>query len=98
MCLLGTEHSMNAGLWTGWGVNVARNSVICMVELASYDQIKQAILTSRLLKDSAGCHIVSGLGTYNYRKHALLIYELFVHTPVYSILNTYVSRYWLEIV
>jgi len=31
-------------LWTGWGPNVMRNSVINAAELASYDQYKQTVL------------------------------------------------------
>lgn len=45
------------GLWTGWGPNVVRNSVINAAELASYDQYKQMVLASGLLKDGIPCHL-----------------------------------------
>ena len=32
------------GLWTGWGPNVLRNSIINATELASYEQTKEALL------------------------------------------------------
>jgi len=32
------------GLWTGWGPNVARNSIINATELASYEQTKESLL------------------------------------------------------
>ena len=45
------------GLWTGWGPNVMRNSIINAAELASYDQYKEIILASGLMKDGAPCHL-----------------------------------------
>eukprot|EP00744_Colponema_vietnamica_P004298 GILI01006447.1.p1 GENE.GILI01006447.1~~GILI01006447.1.p1 ORF type:complete len:323 (-),score=69.00 GILI01006447.1:78-1001(-) len=50
------------GLWTGWGPNVMRNSLINAAELASYDQIKQVILANKFMKDDIYCHFVSALG------------------------------------
>jgi len=46
------------GLWTGWGPNVMRNSVINAAELASYDQYKQMVLQSGLLRDGVCCHLL----------------------------------------
>lgn len=46
-----------SGLWTGWGPNVVRNSVINAAELASYDQYKEMVLASGLLKDGIPCHL-----------------------------------------
>jgi len=51
-----------AALWTGLGPNIARNAIINAAELASYDQIKQTLLSSGLMQDNIFCHIVSGLG------------------------------------
>lgn len=51
-----------AGLWTGWGVNVARNSVISCAELVSYDTIKTTIMEKKIMADGVPCHIASGLG------------------------------------
>jgi len=44
-------------LWTGWGPNVMRNSIINAAELASYDQYKQMMLSSGMLKDGVPCHL-----------------------------------------
>lgn len=44
-------------LWTGWGPNVMRNSIINAAELASYDQFKQMFLGMGLLKDGIPCHL-----------------------------------------
>lgn len=49
------------GLWKGLGPNVARNALINAAELASYDQIKEALLHAGL-KDNVGTHLLSGLG------------------------------------
>jgi len=46
-------------LWTGWGPNVMRNSIVNAAEIATYDQIKQMILQSGLLKDGTPCHMAS---------------------------------------
>ena len=48
------------GLWRGLGPNILRNSVINAAELATYDQIKHAILSSGLMDDSYLCHFTSG--------------------------------------
>lgn len=34
------------GLWTGWGPNVARNSIINATELATYEQCKESLLAA----------------------------------------------------
>ena len=51
-----------SGLWRGYIPNLIRNSTICAAELASYDQIKQSILSSKLMPDGVPAHLVSGLG------------------------------------
>jgi solute carrier family 25 uncoupling protein 8/9 len=51
-----------AGLWTGVVPNITRNSVINATELATYDQVKQTLLASKLVDDNVFCHILSGLG------------------------------------
>ena len=50
-----------AGLWTGLGPNVARNAIINAVELASYDEVKSALIKGGM-EDGIPCHIASGLG------------------------------------
>lgn len=45
------------GLWTGWGPNVVRNSVINAAELASYDQYKQILIQKGILSDGVPCHL-----------------------------------------
>jgi len=50
-----------AGLWTGLGPNVARNAIINAAELASYDQIKEALLASGM-QDGPLCHVASAVG------------------------------------
>jgi solute carrier family 25 uncoupling protein 8/9 len=47
-----------AGLWQGWGPNVMRNSIINAAELASYDQYKEWVLGSKMLKDGIPCHLL----------------------------------------
>jgi len=49
------------GFWKGVGPNIIRNSIINAAELATYDQAKQTILKSGLLKDGLACHFASGL-------------------------------------
>ena len=44
--------------WTGWGPNVARNSIINAAELASYDQYKEMMIKNGILKDGIMCHVV----------------------------------------
>lgn len=51
-----------AGLWTGVVPNITRNSVINATELATYDQVKQTLLASKVVDDNVFCHILSGLG------------------------------------
>lgn len=50
-----------AGLWTGIGPNIARNAIINAVELASYDEVKSALMKAGL-SDGIPCHLLSGLG------------------------------------
>lgn len=49
-------------LWTGLGPNVVRNATINAAELASYDQIKQIILSTGVLPDGVPCHLAAGFG------------------------------------
>ncbi|GLC46638.1 Matrilysin [Pleodorina starrii] len=49
------------GLWKGLGPNIARNAIINAAELASYDQIKQSLLSAGL-SDNVGTHLLAGLG------------------------------------
>jgi solute carrier family 25 uncoupling protein 8/9 len=51
-----------AGLYTGLGPNLARNCVINAAELASYDQIKQTVLTNNLLSDAPHTHMICAFG------------------------------------
>eukprot|EP00898_Chlorokybus_atmophyticus_P001232 jgi/Chlat1/2109/Chrsp17S00184 len=51
-----------AGLWTGLGPNIMRNSIINAAELASYDQVKQSLLKLPGFSDNIVTHILSGLG------------------------------------
>ena len=46
-----------ANLWTGWGPNVARNCIVNAAELAAYDQYKQWVIGSGMLKDGIPCHL-----------------------------------------
>lgn len=50
------------GLWKGLGPNIARNAIINAAELASYDQIKEAMLGSGMFQDNIVTHLVAGLG------------------------------------
>jgi len=47
------------GLWRGLVPNILRNSVINSAELATYDQIKQTLLSTGLLNDNVLCHLCS---------------------------------------
>eukprot|EP00210_Caulerpa_lentillifera_P008247 g7872.t2 len=49
-------------LWTGLGPNMARNAIINAAELASYDQIKQSLLSTGFFKDNVITHLFAGLG------------------------------------
>ena len=51
-----------AALWTGLTPNVARSAVINAAELASYDQVKEALMGSFGLEDGVPLHLISGLG------------------------------------
>lgn len=51
-----------AALWTGLGPNVARNAIINAAELASYDAIKERILSVPGVEDGVPVHVASGLG------------------------------------
>jgi len=44
-------------LWTGWGPNVFRNSIINAAELASYDQYKQMIKERNWMQEGIPLHI-----------------------------------------
>ena len=59
--IIAKEEGM-AGLWTGVVPNITRNSVINATELATYDQVKQMLLASKVVDDNVFCHILSGLG------------------------------------
>ena len=49
-----------AGLWKGLGPNIARNALINAAELASYDQIKEALLGTGVFKDNVVTHLMAG--------------------------------------
>ncbi|KAK4492080.1 hypothetical protein RD792_002877 [Penstemon davidsonii] len=49
-------------LWTGLGPNIARNAIINAAELASYDHVKETILTIPGFTDNVVTHILAGLG------------------------------------
>ncbi|KAF3651812.1 Mitochondrial uncoupling protein 1 [Capsicum annuum] len=49
-------------LWTGLGPNIGRNAIINAAELASYDQVKEAILKIPGFKDNVFTHLIAGLG------------------------------------
>eukprot|EP00963_Diacronema_lutheri_P008415 scaffold752_cov322-Pavlova_lutheri.AAC.12 len=51
-----------ASLWRGVGPNMTRNAVINAAELATYDQIKEALLRSGAFTDNVVTHLISGLG------------------------------------
>lgn len=48
-------------LWIGVGPNMLRNSVMNAAELATYDQVKEQILSKGLLKDGVPCQLASSL-------------------------------------
>jgi solute carrier family 25 uncoupling protein 8/9 len=50
-----------AGLWTGLGPAVARNSIINATELASYEQCKEALIAAGA-QDGLPVHIGAGVG------------------------------------
>ena len=49
-------------LWTSVSANIARNSIINAVEISSYDQYKQMVLESGMLKDGTPCHLLCAAG------------------------------------
>ena len=49
-----------SGLWASWSANVIRNSIINAAELASYDQYKQYLTQSGIMKDATPCHLTCG--------------------------------------
>lgn len=49
------------GLWRGLGPNIARNAVINTAELATYDQIKETIISRGLMQDGVPLHIVGAV-------------------------------------
>lgn len=49
------------GLWKGYVPNVARNSIMNVSELVTYDLAKENILKNKLMEDNFGCHVISGL-------------------------------------
>jgi hypothetical protein len=48
------------GLWKGLGPNIGRNAIINAAELASYDQVKGALLATGVFQDNIVTHILSG--------------------------------------
>eukprot|EP00923_Selenidium_pygospionis_P049225 GHVN01084746.1.p1 GENE.GHVN01084746.1~~GHVN01084746.1.p1 ORF type:complete len:320 (+),score=40.88 GHVN01084746.1:308-1267(+) len=49
-------------LWAGVGINVMRNGVVTSAEIATYDQMKQTLISSGIVKgDCVGVHMASGL-------------------------------------
>ncbi|KAL3518106.1 hypothetical protein ACH5RR_020695 [Cinchona calisaya] len=51
-----------AALWTGLGPNIARNAIMNAAELASYDHVKETILTFPGFSDNILTHLLAGLG------------------------------------
>jgi len=47
------------GLWVGLVPNIARNSIINATELATFDEAKQQILKTGLMKDNIFCHFAA---------------------------------------
>ncbi|KAK9909586.1 hypothetical protein WJX75_004503 [Coccomyxa subellipsoidea] len=50
------------GLWKGVTPNIGRNAIINAAELASYDTIKSALISTGYFEDTVPCHLASGLG------------------------------------
>ena len=48
-----------AGLWSGLGPNVARNSIVNAAELVCYDTIKDLMIRKLLMQDNLGTHFAS---------------------------------------
>ncbi|XP_045196967.2 mitochondrial uncoupling protein 3-like [Mercenaria mercenaria] len=51
------------GLWKGYIPNVARNSIMNVSELVTYDMIKEEVLRYKLFEDNLKCHIACGFGS-----------------------------------
>jgi solute carrier family 25 uncoupling protein 8/9 len=49
------------GFWKGVGPNIVRNSIINAAELATYDQIKQMLLASKVMEDNLKLHFACGI-------------------------------------
>jgi len=49
------------GFWKGVGPNIVRNSIINAAELATYDQIKQMLLASKMMEDNLKLHFACGI-------------------------------------
>ena len=52
---------LSQGLYRGLGPNIARNGIVNVCEIVVYDVVKEAILTSGLLRDGVLCHFSSAL-------------------------------------
>jgi solute carrier family 25 uncoupling protein 27 len=50
-----------AGMWRGVGPNVVRAGLVNMGELASYDSAKRAVLSTGLVGDSLGAHVLASV-------------------------------------
>lgn len=51
------------GLWKGYLPNVARNSIMNVSELVTYDMIKEEVLKHKLMEDNLMCHMACGFGS-----------------------------------
>lgn len=47
------------GLWTGLVPNIFRNAIINAAEIATFDQVKDMLLSRNLMQDNVYCHLVS---------------------------------------
>ncbi|XP_046901617.1 mitochondrial brown fat uncoupling protein 1 [Hypomesus transpacificus] len=56
------QHEGIRGLWKGTLPNITRNALVNCTELVTYDLIKEAILTHKLMSDNLPCHFVSAFG------------------------------------
>jgi solute carrier family 25 uncoupling protein 8/9 len=48
-----------AGLWSGLGPNVARNSIVNAAELVCYDTIKDLLMRKLMMRDNLGTHFTA---------------------------------------
>jgi hypothetical protein len=55
------KHEGLHGLWKGFVPNIVRNSVVNVAELVCYDTIKDALLSSGMMRDGLVCHFSAGL-------------------------------------